>query len=67
VATRKLHHFADQVQEFERVQKAARRNRDRSLELAQIRKDLKSIEDEIQRRADSTSDAKTHLERMFRI
>jgi hypothetical protein len=67
VATRKLHHFADQVQEFERVQKAARRNRDRSLELAQIRKDLKAIEDEIQRRADSTSDAKTHLERMFRI
>jgi len=67
VSTRKRHHFADQVQEFERVQKAARKNRDKSLALAQIRKDLSAIEAELTRRTDATAGAKTHLERMFRI
>ncbi len=67
VGVRNRHHFSDQVQEFERVQKAARRNRDKAVEIAQIRGDLKEIEEEISRRQSGASGARLHFERMFRI
>jgi hypothetical protein len=67
VETRTRHHFSDQVQEFERVQRAARSARDQAIEVAQTRDELKKIEEEIQRRADAGGELTVHLERMFRF
>ena len=67
VETRDLHHFQDQVREFERVQREARSARDKAMGVAQFRRDLDAIEAELVRRADSTQGMKAHLERMFRI
>ena len=67
VSTRTRHHFRDQVQEFERVQRETRKVRDQAIEVAQVRADLKEIEDEISGRQTPGSGAKLHLERMFRF
>ena len=67
VATRNLHHFQDQVLEFERVQKAARKERDKAMGVAQLRRDLEAIEAELAKREDLTQGAKVHLSRMFRL
>jgi len=67
VQTRDRHHFSDQIQEFERVQKAARGARDKAVEIAQLRKDLQAVEEELQRRSAAGTDLIVHLERMFRI
>ncbi len=50
VKTRERYHLAEQVQEFERVQKAARRARTQAGEVAQIEADLAAIEAEQKRR-----------------
>ena len=67
VETRNRHHFGDQVREFERVQRAASGSRDKALDLAQLRRELKKIEAELARRAATGAGMKIHLERMFRI
>jgi uncharacterized protein HemX len=67
VKTRERYHLADQVQEFERVQKAARRARTQAGEVAQIKADLASIEAEQKRRANTSSGIAVYLERMFRF
>lgn len=67
VETRKRHHFSDQVQEFERVQREARKERDRALDLAQIRRDLDAIQAE-QRHRDAGGDGlAAHLDRLFAL
>ena len=67
VETRSRHHFGDQVREFERVQKAARRSRDSAVDIAQTRADLKEVEDEIATRKTAGSDLEVHIERLFRF
>jgi hypothetical protein len=67
VETRERHHFQDKVDEFERVQRATRRIRDRSSELAQLESELAQLEAEQQIRSRDGSDAMVHLERMFRL
>ena len=67
VKTQQRHHFDDQVREFERVQKKARKARDKALEIAQLRRDLQRVEAEIQLRGGSAGDFGVHLERMFRF
>ena len=67
VETRNRHHFGDQVREFERVQRAASGSRDKALDLAQLRRELKKIDAELARRAVTGAGMKIHLERMFRI
>ncbi len=67
VETRSLHHFSDQVVEFERVQREARRARDKAMGVAQLHRDLQAIEKELQLRSNTSSDAKVHLSRLFRI
>ncbi len=67
VETRNLHHFRDQVQEFERVQREARKARDKALGVAQLRGDLQAIETELGRRANPADRLKVHLARIFRI
>lgn len=67
VQTRTLHHFSDQVVEFERVQREARKSRDKAMGVAQLRRDLDVIEAELKTRAAKGSDVQAHLSRMFRI
>ncbi len=67
VQTRNRHHFGDQVREFERVQKAAGKARDKAVEIAQTRGDLKEIEEEIAKRQPSETDFDVHIERLFRF
>lgn len=67
VATRNRHHFSDQVREFERVQRAARGSRDKAVEIAQTRRELKKLEEELARRRTGGSEMQVHLGRMFRI
>jgi hypothetical protein len=67
VETRERHHFQDKVDEFERVQRATRRIRDRSSELAQLESELAQLEAEQQVRSRDGADAMIHLERMFRL
>lgn len=67
VETRQLHRFGDQVQEFERVQKEARKARDKAFNVAQVRRDLQAIEAEQQRRAASVGGAAVHFTRLFRL
>jgi hypothetical protein len=67
VQTRDRHHFSDQIQEFERVQKAARKNRGKAFELADMKRDLQAIEAELGRRSGSGGEIGEHVERMFRL
>jgi hypothetical protein len=61
------HHFDDQVREFERVQRAARSNREQAGEIALLQADLQKVEAELSRRAGEASGASVHFERMFRF
>jgi len=67
VQVRERHHLSDQVREFERVQKEARRVRDRTLDTAQVKGDLEAIEAEQRRRANAQEGVTLHLTRLFRI
>ena len=67
VETRKRHHFGDQVREFERVQRETRKERDRALDLAQIRRDFDAIEAEQRQRAAGGDGLAAHLERLFAL
>jgi hypothetical protein len=64
---RDRYHLSAQIKEFERVQKAAQKNRDRALEIAEMRRELTAIEAELQRRASAADGITLHLTRMFRI
>ena len=67
VQTRKLHHFDDQVLEFERVQREARKSRSKAMDVAQLRQDLDAIEAELARKAKPTEGLQVHLTRMFKL
>lgn len=67
VATRDRHYLGDQIQEFERVQKVARNSREQAVDIAQLRGELKKIEEEIGRRDVPGASLSVHLERMFRF
>jgi hypothetical protein len=67
VGTRSRHHFGDQVQEFERVQRETRKVRDKALAVVGTRANLKEVETEITRRESMASGAQIHIERMFRL
>lgn len=67
VAARTRHHLGDQIREFERVQRAARSNRDQAVEIASLRGELKQVEEEIARRQRIASGWTLHLQRMFRL
>jgi hypothetical protein len=60
-------HLSAQIKEFERVQKAARNNLDKALEIAAMRRDLQAIEAELQRRSSAGGEIAVHLTRLFRI
>jgi len=67
VETRERHHHGDQVREFERVQREARRQRDRALDVAQIRRDLEAIEAEQRHRAVAGEGVGAHLGRLLTL
>ena len=67
VQTRRRHHFSDQIQEFERVQREARKARESALDVVEIRQDLQTIEAEQQHRAAGADGIAAHLTRMFRL
>lgn len=67
VQTRERHHFSDQIDEFERVQKAARRSRDKAFDLADMRRELQVIEAEQQLRGPDNGELAMHFTRMFRL
>ena len=67
VQTRQRHHFNDRIQEFERVQREARKARDKALDVAKTRQGLEAIQAEQQRRSAAAKGAAIHLARMFRL
>jgi hypothetical protein len=67
VQARERFHFAEQVKEFERVQKEARRSREKTLDLAQMRADLAAVEAEQKQRLGAKEGLSLHLDRMLRI
>jgi hypothetical protein len=66
VQTQQRYGLGDQIKEFERVQKAAAKARDKALDVAGVQKDLDEIEKELSRRA-AEGDLSVHLARMFRM
>ena len=67
VQVRQRHHLSDQVREFERVQKQARRARDKALDIVQLRKDVEAVEAEQQCRGSFAGAISAHVTRMFRF
>jgi hypothetical protein len=67
VGTQNRHHFADKIQEFERVQRATRIVRDQAIAVKEVQDTLAQIEAEQLRRNGFGGVAMIHLERLFRI
>lgn len=67
VAVRNRGLIADQIDEYERVQRAARRSRELSIEAAGLQTQLNSIAEERRIRARRTSPLQVHLKRLVGI